>query len=108
MASKNGKTTSDAGFLLAAYDLLGDVSLEHNVHVGYQITPTVRRGVYKVRLSAMRGANGTKLVKAAAYEREFPTAEVESIGAALFQAAVHIERLLDAQRATEREHGINV
>jgi hypothetical protein len=105
MASKNGKQTTDAGFLLAAYDLLGDISIEHSVSVGYQITPTVRRGVYKVRLSALRAVNGAKLVKDASYEREFPTAEIENLGAALFQAAVQIERILDSKRAVERAQG---
>jgi len=102
---KNGKQTTEAGFLLAAYDLLGDISIEHSVHVGYQFTPTVRRGVYKVRLSALRAANGEKMVRAAAYECEFPTSAIQDLGAALFQAAIHLERLLDSQRQVNRAQG---
>lgn len=108
MANKNGKATTESGFLIAAYDLLGDVSVEHSVSVGYQITPTVRRGVYKMRLSALRTANGSKMVKDASYECEFPTAEVETLAAALFRAAIQLERLLDSKRAVERAQGLDV
>lgn len=91
--------------MLAAWDMLGDMSVEHNIHVGYSISPTVRRGVFKLRLAAYRGANGAKMIKVESYEHEFPTAQVETLGGALFQCAVKLDHALAASAMANREAG---
>jgi len=106
--AKNAKATRDAGFLVAAYDGLGDISVNYSVHVGYSITPTVRRGVFKIRLRAFRTQNGDKMPQVAAYETEFPTSQVEDFTAALFQCTVKLEHILEAQQAAERALGAPV
>jgi len=105
MATRKEKYKEEDGFLLAAYDLLGDLSVEHNVSVGYQLTPTVRRGKFKIRLVALRGANQAKLVRTAMFEGEFPTAMAETFAGALYRAAVKLADILEQQRASNRAAG---
>ncbi len=105
---RNAKVTPDSGFLIAAYDSLGDMSVNYGVHVGYSITPAVRRGVFKLRLRAFRAQNGDKMPQVASYETEFPTAAIGSFTAALFQCAVKLEHILEVRQGEERREGAPV
>lgn len=94
--------TSEEDFLRAAWDLLGDVCLNHSVHIAYAFTPDVQRGVFRLRLRAVRTIPNSLPKKIAEYEMPFPNTTVQSMGAALFRCANQLDHLLGAYERQEQ------
>lgn len=88
------KPTSDAAFLIAAYDQLGDVSFTHAVSVGFSIAPTGRRGVFVVRTRAVRSLPNTGLRVVAEVCAEFPNSQNGSWTAFLWAQVNRLDREL--------------
>lgn len=102
-------STSEEDFLRAAWDLLGDVCLTHSVHIAYDFTPDVQRGVFRVRLRAVRTVPNGRPEKVAEYAMPFPNSTVQGMGAALFRCANQLDHILEAherqRKAAERQAG---
>lgn len=89
------------GFLLPAYDLLGDICLTHNVQVGFLFYPTKRRGIFSIELRAARSVPNGKPKIVAKYTVEHPTAFIQELSAALFNACNKLDHMLAEQAAQE-------
>jgi hypothetical protein len=104
MGQKKVNTHEEEDFLRAAWDMLGDVSVNHQVHVGYSFSPTVQRGVFKLRVSAYRATPQEKMCKLASYEMEFPNSTVGTLGACLFRCVNQLDHLLTDKLKSEHKH----
>ena len=80
-------------------DEVSDMSKEHGVSVELFITPSSRRGVLVVKMAAYPEREGSTLTWAASYEREYPSAAVQSFEACLFMCSVRLERILRDRKA---------
>lgn len=89
------KPTSDAAFLQAAYDQLGDITLSHNVQVGIVLAPTNRRGVFEIRCRAIRVVPNSKPIQVASTTAEFPTSQNSSWCAAIWAQVNRLEHAVD-------------
>lgn len=88
-------------YLLAAYDALGDVSLTYNVKVGFSLLPTERRGVFNIRLRALRAVPNGGLREVASYQIAYPNVDQRELTAALFAAVNKFEHLLSTKELEE-------
>jgi hypothetical protein len=92
VSKSNDRQETD--FLRASWDMLGDISVNHSVTVGYSLSPTVRRGVFKFRLRAFRITPNQGLRQLAEYEIEFPNSMTANLGACLFRCANQLDHIL--------------
>ena len=90
-------------FLLAAYDALGDVSLNYDVKVGFSLLPSKRRGIFDIRLRAMRAVPNDKLREVASYTISYPNAAQQELTAALFAAVNKLDHLLAERERNDLE-----
>lgn len=98
-----GKERAEADFLRATWDLLGDISVNHSVTIGYSLTPTVRRGVFRFRLRAFRVTPNQGLRQLAQYELEFPNSFNADLGGCLFRCANQLDHLLMQMTVEEKQ-----
>ena len=86
-------------YLRAAWDMLGDVCLTHAVYVAYGFLPSDQRGVFTLKLRAVRPKPNGSSERVVQYEMPFPSSSVGSLAAALFRCANQLDKLLtDAER----------
>lgn len=97
------KPTSDAAFLIAAYDQLGDVSLTHSVQVGFSIAPTGRRGVFRVRTRAVRNIPNVGRRVVCEVEAEFPNSSNGSWTAFLWSQVNRLEYELGSEESEAKK-----
>ena len=99
------KPTSDAAFLIAAYDQLGDVTLTHGVQVGFSIAPTGRRGVFCVRARAVRNIPDIGRRVVCEVSGEFPNSSNGSWTAFLWAQVNRLDHAL-AEQASDAEKAV--
>lgn len=92
-------------YLLAAYDALGDLSLTYDVKVGFSLLPSKRRGVFDIRLRAMRSIPNDKLREVASYTISYPNVNQQELTAALFAAVNKLDHLLAERERNDLEGG---
>lgn len=92
MATK--KTASDTDLLRAAYDLLGDMSITHNVLIGYKVLPTAQRGVFEIVIAAFRDVPNRGTVRVCRYSLTYPNSQNMDLGGAFFRCANQLDHLL--------------
>lgn len=83
--------------------MLGDVCLNHSVAVDYRLSPDAQRGVFKVRLRALRAVPNEGVRRVAQYEMRFPNSTVGGLGAALFRCANQLDRILTYDKPPETD-----
>jgi hypothetical protein len=85
------------GFLRAFTDEIAELQLGHQVSLVLWVSPTSRKGVLKLELSAVQADDSPGSSVVAKYTTEYPTAAVGSLEACMFQCAVKVGRLLRDQ-----------
>ena len=88
------KEKGPGGFIVAAWDQMGDISYYYNVALAIRLLPTKRRGVFAVECAAFRQAQGGKMSRVAKYACEWPNATYQDLTAALWGAVNQVDRLL--------------
>lgn len=93
--AKNKLSSADGeGFLRAVTDLWKDIEADTGDHLGMSLYPSGRKGVLQVTIAAYYDGDDNNTRVVARYECEYPTAQVGSLEAALYQALVRLERVL--------------
>lgn len=101
MAPKKQGTT-DEDLVRAAYDMIGDSSVTHNVLIGYKVMPTQRRGVFEIQIAAFRDIPNRGARRVARYTIEWPNSQNITLAGALFRAANQLDHILSVGGT---EHG---
>lgn len=97
--AKNRLSSADGeGFLRAFGDNWADLEKEFNVLLTMRVGPSSRRGVLEHRISAWHEGDRRGTHPQAAYTFNYPTAQVSTYEAALFQAITRLARILEGQR----------
>jgi len=94
MARHRLKANDGEGFIRAFTDELAELQLDHRVCLVLWVSPSSRKGVIKLELSAVEDKDAPDMRVVAKYTTEYPTASVGSLEACMFQCAVKIGRLL--------------
>jgi len=95
MAKTTLKASDGEGFLRAAYDATRDLEASYQVVVSTSVLWTMRRGVLQIAMAATKIAvkeDGEPAVWR--YYCEYPTSQVGTLEACLFQAACRLERVI--------------
>lgn len=101
MGNRKNGGTSDDDLLRAAYDMLADIHLTHNVLIGYKMMPTAQRGVFEVQLAAFRDIPNVGTRKVAQYSIRYPNAQNLTLSGAFFRCANQIDHLLTQGETTD-------
>jgi hypothetical protein len=94
MAKTNLKASDGEGFLRAYHDELKDLELNFGVLITARIDLTPRRGVLVFNLTAWSVRDRRGEIPAAQYGAEYPTAQVGTLEAFLYQSVVKLGRVL--------------
>lgn len=105
MALKRGSTMIDWEFLRAAQLEARELEREYNVKVTSAVTLASPRSVIELRTTAWETGEDGQPRQLASYTREWPSAQVEAFGAAVFQAFVQLTRLVQDSRRGELLQG---
>jgi hypothetical protein len=97
MTRKPLKSADGEGFLRAFTDEWADIRADHDVELVMTISPTYRKGVLKLTIKAWAGGLVDIGFPKAQYSVEYPTAAVASFEAALYQAMVRLQRVIEQQ-----------
>jgi hypothetical protein len=98
MARHTLRTSDGEGFLRAFTDAWQDAEADHKVLIQMNVHLSRRRGVLGLTLAAVPEGEPAPVHPQAKYTVEYPTAAVATFEAALYQAMVKLERILDQQR----------
>ncbi len=98
MARSKLNSSDGEGFLRAFTDAWQDTEIEQACRIHFEVSGTARKGVLQLRMWATeldwlgdeRGVG--------AYTCLYPTAQVGTLEAALYQAVVRLERIVSEQR----------
>lgn len=93
MSQKQSK--NDHEFLNACWEWAGELGKEHNVAVQMTLTPTDRKGVFKLRARAVDLCDGRVLGVRVQVEDVFPSAKHQTLEGALFQQVTRLSQLLE-------------
>src|SRR4030095_6010511 len=94
MARHSMKASDGEGFLRAFTDAWADLEADTDYRLELCVFRTNRKGVLQFRLRAYKVPVDVTGPYSAAYQMEYPTAQVGTLEAALYQSVVKIERLL--------------
>jgi hypothetical protein len=97
MSKRVLRAADGEGFIRALYDDWRDVETEYQVKAICHLTCTSRRGVIQLYMAVYPMGTGVTGTPLASYTTEYPTVAVQSFEAALYQAMVRLERLVDTQ-----------
>lgn len=97
--AKNRLSSADGpGFLRAFTDNWADVEAEYEVYLQMRVSPSKQKGVLEMRISAWSEEDRRGARPRAAYTWVYPSAAVETLEAAYFQAITRLARILEQQR----------
>lgn len=82
------------GMLRAFYDEWIDMQKTYHIVLEFIVEVTERKGVLRFTICALHPFDGLVRQKMAYYQCEYPTAQVQSLEAALFRCTVQLERIL--------------
>lgn len=91
------KANDDDGFLRAAWDYIRDTEHTEDVHVTISAELTNRRGVLKLILRAYGVGQEDLTYPRAKYSVEYPSAQVGTLAAALYQCSIKLDHILTQQ-----------
>lgn len=97
MARKALKTSDGEGFLRAFTDEWADLESTYGVYLQMRVSPTPRKGVLELRVSAWGEQERRGHQPRAAYTASYPTAQVGTLEACLYQSLVRLEHILAQQ-----------
>lgn len=104
MAGKKPQGTSDADWLLGAWQMAGEMGTDLGLGVAVQLTPTRRKGVWRVRCRLLHLVDGRPTGCVVQTDAEYPNAAAQSFTAFLGQQMHELDKLLleeiNAQRLT--------
>lgn len=98
MARHALKSQDSEGFLRAFHDTVRDLEGNHYVRVYITLELTKRRGVLRAVLRAYEAGENETPYPQAKYSVEYPTAQVGSFEAALYQASIKLDHILTQQK----------
>jgi hypothetical protein len=101
---KESKLDRSEGLLLAAYDLVRDLEKVHTVRIRYVTEPLRDRvRTWEIRLAALCSRPPGEVKRAPEiFGMTYPSSTVESYPAALYRAAIMLERQLNDRDLAER------
>lgn len=97
MTHRTLKSSDGEGFLRAAWDSWFDLVVERKGQLSLIVAPTVRKGVWSFRLTYRSPLDALAAFPTASVTAEYPTAQVQTVEAFLYQLVVKMERMLDSQ-----------
>lgn len=100
MSSKRRKSGENEAMIRAAYDMLSDTMRVWKCECQVRLVCSNRPGVFRVNSAAMVREPDGVIRTIARYECEYPSAEVLSLDAAVFRAAVSLDRLVSETLGT--------
>lgn len=101
MGYKVNRMGGDWEFLRAAHVEQRETERCHNVAITIELAFQTPRSVVAVRTIAYEVAENGAQSQLCAYSHEWPSAKVETFGAAIFQALVRLTRLVEDSRRDE-------
>lgn len=94
MARHATKSSDGEGFLRAFTDAWADLEADTDYRLQIELFRTARKGIVQFRVRAYRVPVDVNEGYFVAYQMEYPTAQVGTLEAAMYQSIVKIERLL--------------
>lgn len=101
MAIRGGNGRSDWEFIRAAQVEKREAETSHDVSIKLDIGLDSRRSIVVLRATAYEVDIPPGEKRLAAYSHEWPSAKVETFGAAIFQTLVRLTRLIEDSRRDE-------
>jgi hypothetical protein len=96
--AKNRLSSADGpGFIRAFTDNWEDIESTYGVYLQMRVSPTPRKGVIELRISAWKEQERRGSFPQAAYTGSYPSAAVETFEACFFQAMARLARILEGQ-----------
>ncbi len=93
---RKGLSSADGeGFLRAFTDAWADLVKERELGFTLKVSPSNRKGVIRIELQAFGVDSMSDTRCVGKYSCEYPTAQVGSLEASLYQALIRLERVLD-------------
>jgi len=97
MAHRPLKAADGEGFLRAAWDAWYDLIVERKGVISLLMAPTTRKGVWSFRMTYRSPLNVDGPYATASCQAEYPTAQVQSLEAFLYQLVTKLERMVYSQ-----------
>lgn len=94
MAAKKNGGTSDADWLLGAWEMAGEIGSDMGLGVQIGFTPTRRKGVWSTTVRVVHIVDGRAAGVVVQAREEYPNASTQGLGAHLLRLVHQVDGLL--------------